>query len=84
MRPATIVLLGATAAQALLGNTFRVSENRGELLSLPIEIDVDPAPLLSATVHPSSVLRARVDREKAYQQLVADLSRVRANLATRE
>jgi len=79
-----IVLLGATAAQALLGNTFRVSENRGELLSLPIEIDADPAPLLSATVHPSSVLRDRVDREKAYQQLVTDLSRIRANLANRE
>lgn len=84
LQPTTIVLLGATAAQALLGNTFRVSEKRGELLPLPMEIDVDPAPLLSATVHPSSVLRARVDREKAYQQLVADLSRVRANLANRE
>ncbi len=80
LAPRTIVLLGATAAQALLGSSFRVSEHRGELLALPTEIDVHPEPLLSATVHPSSVLRERLDRENAYQLLVDDLKSVRAKL----
>jgi DNA polymerase len=83
LQPNAIVLLGATAAQALLGSTFRVSEHRGELLSVPAEFDVNPSPLLSATVHPSSVLRDRVDREKAYQLLVDDLRSVRGSLAKR-
>ena len=81
LHPNVIVLLGATAAQALLGSAFRVSEHRGELLSVPDEIDLSPAPLLSATVHPSSVLRDRADREKAYQLLVDDLSSVRRSMA---
>jgi uracil-DNA glycosylase family protein len=81
LQPELIVLLGATAAQALLGNTFRVSEHRGELLSVPAEIPASPAPLLAATVHPSSVLRDRVDRDKAYQLLVADLRTVRGKMA---
>jgi uracil-DNA glycosylase family protein len=83
LQPDFIVLLGATAAQALLGNAFRVSEHRGELLAVPAEIPMSPAPLLSATVHPSSVLRDRVDRDKAYQLLVADLRSVRSRLAKR-
>jgi uracil-DNA glycosylase family protein len=83
LQPSAIILLGATAAQALLGNTFRVSEHRGELLSVPAEIRLSPAPLLSATVHPSSVLRDRVDREKSYQLLVADLRNARSNMAVR-
>ncbi len=78
LQPDLIVLLGATAAQALMGSAFRVSEHRGELLSVPAEIPANPAPLLTATVHPSSVLRDRVDREKAYRLLVADLRSVRA------
>jgi uracil-DNA glycosylase family protein len=83
LQPHAIVLLGATAAQALLGSTFRVSEHRGELLPVPAEIDLNPAPLLSATVHPSAVLRDRVDREKAYQVLVDDLRSVRSSVAKR-
>jgi uracil-DNA glycosylase len=83
LEPNAIVLLGATAAQALLGNAFRVSEHRGELLSVPAEIPLSPAPLLAATVHPSSVLRDRVDREKSYQLLVADLRSVRRSIAKR-
>jgi uracil-DNA glycosylase family protein len=83
LQPNAIVLLGATAAQALLGSMFRVSEHRGELLSVPAELDLKPLPLLSATVHPSSVLRDRVDREKAYQLLVDDLRSVRSSLAKR-
>ena len=81
LQPDAIVLFGATAAQALLGNAFRVSEHRGELLSVPEEMHLNPAPLLSATVHPSSVLRDRVDREKAYQLLVDDFRSVRSSLA---
>lgn len=86
VQPTAIVLLGATAAQALLGNAFRVSQQRGELLSPPSELTAHPAPMLSATVHPSSVLRARSDRDNAYQRLVDDFRIMRRALAdqTRE
>jgi uracil-DNA glycosylase len=75
LEPQVIVLLGATAAQSLLGSAFRVSAHRGELLHLPPEaqVQLDPQPLLVATVHPSAVLRDRTDREQAYKSLVADL-----------
>jgi DNA polymerase len=66
VRPELVVLLGATAAAALLGKDFRLTERRGELVELAQGI---PA---VATVHPSAVLRAP-DREAAYQGLVADL-----------
>jgi hypothetical protein len=52
LRPQIIICLGATAAQALLGRDFRVSQHRGDLLKSPL------APVLMATVHPSSILRA--------------------------
>jgi DNA polymerase len=52
VRPRAIVCLGATAAQALLGKTFKVTEHRGELVDSPL------APIVLATVHPSSLLRA--------------------------
>jgi DNA polymerase len=52
LRPQIIVCLGATAAQALLGKTFRVTQHRGEFLPSPL------APFVMATVHPSSILRA--------------------------
>jgi uracil-DNA glycosylase len=51
MKPEALVLLGATAAKALLGSSFRVTQHRGELL------DTDQAPIVTATVHPSSILR---------------------------
>ncbi|WP_158887223.1 UdgX family uracil-DNA binding protein [Amycolatopsis anabasis] len=66
-RPELVVFLGATAAQALLGSSFRVTRERGNLLDLPER----PAKAL-ATVHPSSVLRAP-DRQAAYADFVADL-----------
>jgi uracil-DNA glycosylase len=71
------VCLGATAAQALLGSAFRVSRQRGE----PVESDL--APLVLATVHPSSVLRAPDDasRAAAYEGLVDDLAKVTTALA---
>jgi uracil-DNA glycosylase family protein len=51
VKPDALVLLGAIAAKALLGSSFKVTEHRGELL------DSDLAPIVSATVHPSSILR---------------------------
>jgi len=76
LRPQVIVCLGATAAQSLLGNAFRVTAHRGERLQLPptLNLDIDPEPLVMATVHPSSLLRDRSDRrEENYQLFVADL-----------
>jgi uracil-DNA glycosylase family protein len=75
VEPRVIVCLGATAAQALLGRTFRVSRQRGEFVESPL------APYVTATVHPSSILRAEDDeREAAMDQLVADLEKVAAKL----
>jgi uracil-DNA glycosylase len=51
VKPEALVLLGATAAKALLGSSFRVTQHRGELL------DSELAPIVTATVHPSSILR---------------------------
>jgi uracil-DNA glycosylase len=69
VRPEVLVCLGATAAKALLGRSFRVTKSRGQF------VDSDLAPLTTATVHPSSILRARSDeeREEAYREFVADL-----------
>jgi uracil-DNA glycosylase family protein len=52
VEPEAVVLLGAVAAKALLGSAFRVTRHRGELL------DSNLAPLVSATIHPSAILRA--------------------------
>jgi DNA polymerase len=70
VRPDVLVLLGATAAQSLLGRTFRVTQSRGE----PIE-DTGLARYAVATLHPSAVLRERDDdaRHAARQLLVGDL-----------
>jgi DNA polymerase len=68
VRPRIVGLLGATAAKALLGPSFRVSKRRGEVL------EVDFAEAAVATYHPSSVLRGPPDeREEAYEALVGDL-----------
>ena len=71
-RPQVIVCLGATAAQALLGKEFKVSKQRGELVSS------DLAPFVTATVHPSSILRAPTDedRHQQYNDFVADLKKI--------
>ena len=75
VRPTALVLLGATAAQALLGRSFRVTKHRGE----PVESDF--APLVTTTVHPSSILRAAdQDRAKERAAFVADLRRVAQRL----
>jgi DNA polymerase len=60
----------------LLGNTFRVSTQRGQKLRLPSSVDVhvEPAPTVVATVHPSAVLRDRSDRhDEVYKSFVDDL-----------
>jgi len=71
VRPKIIVLLGATAAQALLGKEFRVSRQRGQ----PIPSTL--AELVMATVHPSSILRATDEsRESEMEQFIQDLESV--------
>ena len=69
IQPDVLVCLGATAAKALLGSSFRVTKQRGVL------IDSDWAPHVLATVHPASVLRQRSDEERrqARTALVDDL-----------
>jgi uracil-DNA glycosylase family protein len=70
IRPELVVLLGATAAQSLLGSGFRVTKSRGQLLPGPAGSDAQ----LLATIHPSAVLRASPDgRDEAYAGLVTDL-----------
>jgi uracil-DNA glycosylase family protein len=73
VRPRVLVCLGATAAQALLGRQFRVTQHRGE----PVESDL--APVVIATVHPSSILRAD-DRDAELEKFVSDLKTVAAHL----
>ncbi|MFV9636114.1 UdgX family uracil-DNA binding protein [Mycobacterium neumannii] len=74
VRPEVLVLMGATAAQSLLGSKFRLTAHRGEALELPAIEELDVAPEVAVTVHPSSVLRGPPeDREKAFDALVSDL-----------
>jgi DNA polymerase len=72
IKPEVLVCLGATAAQALLGKQFRVSRQRGELISSPL------APYVLATVHPSSILRAPDDEQRraAREEFVKDMKTV--------
>jgi DNA polymerase len=69
VKPRAIVCLGATAAQALLGRQFKVTAHRGEFVPSTL------APLVLATVHPSSILRAPDDeaRHREMAQFTADL-----------
>ena len=73
VKPNVLVCLGAPAAQALLGRQFRVSKDRG----VPVESDL--APVVMATVHPSSILRSD-DREAEMALFVEDLRRIAAAL----
>lgn len=76
VQPKVLVCLGATAAQALLGSTFRVTQHRGEFVPSPL------APRVTATVHPSSILRAPDDltRRRETERFVDDLRTVAAAL----
>lgn len=68
IRPRLVVTLGATAARALLGSSFRVTRHRGEVLDWSDGMQVVP------TAHPSAVPRAPDDRRtEAFSELVADL-----------
>jgi len=72
VRPRVVVLLGATAAQALLGRSFRVTTERGKVLT-----ETQIAPFVVATVHPSSILRAPdTTRHEAQREFTADLALV--------
>jgi DNA polymerase len=72
LQPKVIVCLGATAAQALLGRDFRVTQHRGEFLKSPL------APHLMATVHPSSILRAPDEetRQEEMKRFIQDLKKI--------
>jgi uracil-DNA glycosylase family protein len=73
VKPRVLVCLGATAAQALLGRKFRVTQQRGERVESAL------APVVIATVHPSSILRAD-DREAEFRAFVRDLETIAAEL----
>lgn len=74
VRPEVLVLMGATAAKSLMGNTFRLTAHRGEALQLPADDEIPLAVGVAVTVHPSSVLRGPPqDRQQAFDALVADL-----------
>jgi DNA polymerase len=77
VKPRAIVCLGATAAQALLGRTFRVTAHRGELIESPL------APIVLATVHPSSLLRAPDEETRRHEtaRFIDDLRIVATRLA---
>jgi uracil-DNA glycosylase len=69
VKPQVLVCLGATAAKALLGASFKVTQQRGQF------VESELAPLATGTVHPSSILRAPDDeaRGRAYRDFVEDL-----------
>ncbi|MBV8170934.1 MAG: UdgX family uracil-DNA binding protein [Candidatus Eremiobacteraeota bacterium] len=79
VRPELVVALGSTAAQTLLGASFRLTKHRGEVMGS------DLAPRVMATIHPSAILRAPDERARhqAMADFVADLKRVRAELRGR-
>jgi len=72
IQPHIIVCLGATAAQALLGKDFRVTQHRGEFVKSQL------APYVAATVHPSSILRAPDEnaRHEEMARFIADLKKI--------
>jgi len=77
VQPSALVLLGATAAQALLGSQVRIGRDRGR------PMDSDLAELVTLTAHPSSILRApgEDERRQAMEAFVADLRTVASWLA---
>ena len=77
VRPRVVVCLGATAAQSLLGRTFKVTKQRGEFFPQP------EGHVITATVHPSSILRAPdpTTREAELAAFIDDLRQVAKKLA---
>jgi DNA polymerase len=77
VRPGALVCLGATASRALLGRGFRLTRERGAF------VESDLAPLVTATIHPSAILRGpKEDRDATFQGLVDDLTMVRRAVRT--
>jgi uracil-DNA glycosylase len=72
IKPHVLICLGATAAQALLGKSFKVSKQRGDIVESTL------APIVTATVHPSSILRATDDeaRREEMRRFVQDLKKI--------
>ena len=68
LHPKVIICMGSTAAQALLGKQFSVLRQRG------VPVPSNLAPFVMATVHPSSILRAREDRREQMQAFIRDLA----------
>jgi uracil-DNA glycosylase len=79
VKPEVVVLLGATAAQGIMGGQFRVTQQRGQW------VQSDIASLVLATVHPSSILRAPDDdsRHEEMRKFVVDLKKVAVQLQQR-
>jgi uracil-DNA glycosylase len=77
LRPSVIVCLGATAAQSLLGRDFRVTQHRGEFIDSPL------APHVTATIHPSAILRApdEAARAEEMKKFIRDLKKVATVIA---
>jgi DNA polymerase len=73
IKPKVVVCLGATAAQSMLGRQFRITRQRGQIVT-----NSSWAPAVMATVHPSAILRAPDDdtRHRAYDEFVADLKKL--------
>jgi len=78
LKPQIVVCLGATAAQTMLGAAFRLTQNRGEFFDHP------QAQCVTATVHPSSILRAPDEQQRhaQYRDFVDDLVTIRQRLST--
>lgn len=76
VKPLIVVCLGSTAAQGLLGSDFRVTRQRGEFF------ESEMGPLITATVHPSSILRAEdeASRQQELADFIRDLERVAIKL----
>ena len=72
IKPRAIICLGSTAAQAVIGSKFRVSIQRGQF------VESDLAPFVTATVHPSSILRAPSDdaRHEEMRRFIDDLKKI--------
>lgn len=78
LRPEALVLLGATAAKSLLGSSFRLMAERGRPL------DCDLAPVVIATIHPSSILRGRDgESRQAQRDILTEDLRVAAQTVAR-
>ncbi len=78
VKPRAIVCLGSTAAQAIIGPKSRASVQRAQFVESPL------APLVTATVHPSSILRAPTDEQRhaETERFIADLKKIRAAIDT--